>query len=434
MTYEQKKQQLIQDLLVAKKTGTVALGKSTSNLFRHRDQKNAAKINVRDFNTVIEIDPELLVAHVEGMTTYATLVAEALKYNLMPTVVPELKSITVGGAVTGVGIEASSFKYGLVHETILAMEILLGDGTVVKCDKDTNADLFYGFPNSYGTFGYALKLTVKLIPVKPYVKLEHVFFDNAESYFAALHKFCARQDVDFVDGTIFDSTKMYITLGTFSAEALTVSDYTHMNIYYQSIATNQVDYLTTHDYIWRWDTDWFWCSKHFGVENKLVRFLWGKKRLNSLVYNKLRRLNGKLPFHFGSGESLIQDVEIPIQNSAAFLDFFQKEIGIAPVWVCPVQTYNKSVEYSLYPMNADTLYVNFGFWDVIKSDKEEYYYNKLIEKKVKELAGKKSLYSSVHYSEAEFWELYNQPTYDKLKAKYDPTGAFKNLFQKCASK
>ena len=93
---------------------------------------------------------------------------------LMPTVVPELKSITIGGAVVGVGVESSSFRsvsiasgccrnrhcrYGFVHETILEMEVLLANGEVLICTPDNeHSDLFFAIPNSYGTFGYILRL------------------------------------------------------------------------------------------------------------------------------------------------------------------------------------------------------------------------------------------------------------------------------------
>lgn len=431
MDYQEKKKQLIQELLAAKKTGGVALNKSTSNLFRHRKQENVKKINVRDFNNVISVDKENLIAEVEGMTTYADLVAETLKYGLMPTVVPQLKSITIGGATTGLGIEASSFKYGLVHETVLETEILLSDGRVITCDKNNNADLFFGFPNSYGTFGYALKLKVKLVPTKKYVKLQHLHYENSADYFAALKKYSLNREVDFVDGTVFDEENLYITLGKFVDEAPQVSDYTYMNIYYKSIAEKKIDYLTAHDYIWRWDTDWFWCSKHFFVQNPAVRLLWGRKRLNSVVYSKIRKLNHKLPTKTKGSESVVQDVEIPIENCEAFLDFFHKKIGIKPVWICPLAAYDKQAHFSLYPMDTDKLYVNFGFWDIVKSDKEAGYYNKLIENKVQELKGKKSLYSEVYYSEENFWKLYNKPTYDTLKTKYDSTNTFPNLYEKC---
>jgi FAD/FMN-containing dehydrogenase len=50
---------------------------------------------------------------------------------------------------------------------------------------------------------------------------------------------------------------------------------------------------------------------------------------------------------------------------------------------------------------------------------------------VRELGGLKSLYSEAYYERDEFWELYNKPAYDRLKAKYDPNGQFKNLYDKC---
>ena len=49
----------------------------------------------------------------------------------MPAVVPQLKTITLGGAVAGVGIESSSHRHGLVHDTMLELDVLLGDGRVV---------------------------------------------------------------------------------------------------------------------------------------------------------------------------------------------------------------------------------------------------------------------------------------------------------------
>jgi len=131
----------------------IGLRKSTSNLFRHRSPAGKHLIDVRGFKQCLNVDPQRMTADVEGMITYEALVDETLKYRLLPAVVPQLKTITVGGAVSGLGIESSSFKFGLVHETIEKMEILLGDGRLVTCSCREHPDLFYGFPNSYGTLG-----------------------------------------------------------------------------------------------------------------------------------------------------------------------------------------------------------------------------------------------------------------------------------------
>ncbi|HEY5899838.1 MAG TPA: FAD-binding protein, partial [Burkholderiales bacterium] len=84
---------------------------------------------MRGFNEVLEVAAGFVDA--EGMITYEDLTRACLERGAMPAVVPQLKTITLGGAVAGVGIESSSHRYGLVHDTMLELEVLLGDGRVV---------------------------------------------------------------------------------------------------------------------------------------------------------------------------------------------------------------------------------------------------------------------------------------------------------------
>src|SRR5205823_3829260 len=156
-----------------------------------------------------------------------------------------LKTITLGGAMAGVGIESSSHRYGLVHDTMLELDVLLGDGRIVTCTADNeHTDLFFGFPNSYGTLGYALRVKAKTVPVKPYVRLEHLPFTDAASYFRELEQRLRAGDADLVDGTVFSPREMYITLGRFADTAPWASDYTYERIYYRSIQQKRQDYLT----------------------------------------------------------------------------------------------------------------------------------------------------------------------------------------------
>jgi FAD/FMN-containing dehydrogenase len=432
--YEQRRERLMQELAAARANGVgVGLAKNTSNLFRHRVQQGTKRIDVRPFHHVLHVDAGHRVADVEGMTTYEELADETLKFDLLPTVVPQLKTITIGGAVSGIGIESSSFKYGLVHETIEEMEVLLGDGSTVICSATQNSDLFYGFPNSYGTLGYVLRLKVKLIPAKKYVKLTHTRFTEPVKFFAQIEALCATSRFDYIDGVVFDGGEMYITTGEFTDDAPFVSDYTYMKMFYQSIRRREVDYLTAKDYIWRWDTDWFWCSKHFYVQYAPVRLLATKWLLNSKTYQRIMRLaHTVLPE--SATESVIQDMDIPIEYAVEFLDFLLREIGVRPIWICPFRIYDSSVIYDLYALDPRKLYVNFGFWDTVPSTQPEGHYNKKIETKALALEGKKGLYSTAYYDEKTFWQIYNRPAYDALKSKYDPGCRFKDLYEKTVKK
>ena len=155
----------------------VRLAKKTSNLFRPRSKSTEPGLDVAAFDGVIAIDPMARTADVQGMTTYEHLVDATLPHGLMPLVVPELKTITLGGAITGLGIESSSFRNGMPHESVLELDILTGDGRVVTASREgDHSALFFGFPNSYGTLGYALRARIELEPVRPYVHLRHVPF------------------------------------------------------------------------------------------------------------------------------------------------------------------------------------------------------------------------------------------------------------------
>src|ERR671916_140492 len=245
----------------------VRLGKPSSNLFRFGAPPPT--LDASGLSGVIAVDPVARTADVAGMTTYERLVDTTLPYGLMPLVVPQLKTITLGGAIAGMGIESSSFRNGMPHESLLEMDVLTGDAELITVSPtNEHAELFYGFPNSYGTLGYALRLRIELEPVRPYVHLRHVRHTDAAAYFEDLARHCNGGEVDFVDGTVFGPDEMYLTLGTFVDRAPYTSDYTGMEIYYRSVQRRAQDFLTVRDYLWRWDTDWFWCSRAFGVQRR----------------------------------------------------------------------------------------------------------------------------------------------------------------------
>jgi len=430
--HESRCASLLASFQTARTSGrSIGLRKTTSNLFRRRDNDAGFRLDTRGFHRVLQVDPSRMVADVEGMTTYEELVGETLRYGLLPAVAPQLKTITVGGAVSGLGIESASFKYGLVHETVEEMEILTGEGSIVVCSPCKNQDLFFGFPNSYGTLGYVLRLKMRLIPAKRFVRLTHTRFSLPHDFFSYLAQLCDDSAVDFLDGVIFGEDEFYVTQAVLSDEAPRVSDYTYMDVYYRSIQRMREDWLTAKGYIWRWDTDWFWCSRQFGVQNPAIRFF-AKPALNSRTYQRLMRLSQKLWPDSPEVESVIQDVQIPIENAVSFWTFLQAEIGITPVWVCPLRCSEHS--YDLCGLKPGDLYVNFGFWEVIPTTHQSGHYNRLIEDKVAELGGKKGLYSTSFYDESTFWSIYDKPRYDELKKKYDPAGAFPDLYAKCVGR
>ena len=421
---------------LAESAGPVRLRKATSNLFRPREKTSRTELDASQLNHVIEVDRQARVAEVEGMTTYADLVNATLPHGLAPAIVPELKSITVGGAMTGVGIESAAFRYGLVHHTVEAMDVMAADGRVISCSPNEWPALFHGFPNSYGSLGYATRLRVGLIPVQPWVRLEHDRFSDPDELFAAIESECAQPTCDYLEAVSFGPGDFVLSRAHFVEQlphGAQASDYTWMQQYWKSLRQRQTDFLSTHDYLWRWDTDWFWCSKNLGAQFKPVRLALGRKRLNSVTFQKIMRASHHWPLKLMQylrprTESVIQDVDIPIANAAAFLTDFEAEIGIRPVWICPFIVPNDN--FSLFRLRTETAYVNFGFWDMVRSIQPDGYYNARVEDLVSKYGGKKSLYSRSTYDETRFWQEVDRSSYESLKNQCDPEGRFPGLYEK----
>ena len=431
----------------------VRLAKRTSNLFRSRTVSSSPGLDVSGFDGVLEVDPVTGTAEVLGMTTYEHLVEATLPYGFMPTCVPQLRTITLGGAVTGLGIESASFRNGTPHEAVLEMDILTGTGeviTVTGSPDDPNSALFYGFPNSYGSLGYALRLKIQLERTRPFVHLRHVRYPTATAMATAIEDITRAGEfeghrVDFLDGTVFSPSEQYLTLGEMVSEVprgLRVSDYTGMDIYYRSIQSTAEDVLTIHDYLWRWDTDWFWCSRAMGAQKPLIRRFWPKSKLRSDVYWKIVAWDRTFGFSAKAAavrgrparEAVVQDIEVPVEHLAEFLDFFHAEVGIEPVWVCPLRQRDPDVRWPLYEFDPSVTYVNVGFWSTVALppgvDPAEGRVNRRIEDMVTALDGRKSLYSTAFYDRETFWSIYGGSEYARLKKSYDPDDRLLDLYQK----
>lgn len=113
---------------------------------------------------ILEIDLKRHVVRVEPMVTMGQLSATLLKIGWTIGIVPELEDLTIGGLVMGTGVESSSHIYALFQNICLSYELVLADGSVVKCSRDEKSDLYYAVPWSYGTLGFLTAVEIEILP------------------------------------------------------------------------------------------------------------------------------------------------------------------------------------------------------------------------------------------------------------------------------
>ena len=425
----------------------VRLAKATSNLFRTRARSTAPGLDVSGLRGVVSLDARARTADVQGMCTYEDLVDVTLPRGFIPEVVPQLRTITLGGAVTGLGIESTSFRNGLPHESVLEMDVLNGDGRIRTVRPGD--DLFDAFPNSYGSLGYATRLRIRLEPVPGHVALRHVGFPDLDELTATVARVVEDasydgQRVDAIDGVVFEPGEAYLTLARFvgldeldGLEESGTSDYTQMVPYFTSIQRRRADLLTMYDYLWRWDTDWFWCSGAFGLHDPRVRRMWPRRWRRSDVYHKLVGLETRYGVKsridrrrgLPERERVIQDVEVPVERLPEFLSWFDEHVGMRPVWLCPLRS---TRTWPSYPLRPGATYVNVGFWGTVPvaPGARDGDVNRAIEAAVTELGGHKSLYSDAYYDQDTFDLLYDQSFARRVRKETDPDGRLTQLYEK----
>ena len=414
----------------------MSLGKAAVSHFvpnphdpRHKDKK----LDVRDLREVLAFDPTARTMTAEPGVTFVELVKRTLPFGLIPKLVPELETITIGGAVSGCSVESMSYKYGGFHDSCLEYEALSTSGEVVRCSRTQEPELFDMLHGSYGTLGILTALTFELTPAKPYVHLEYVRHARFEDFEAALDAAQRDPGVDFIDGIIHAPDELVLCLGRFAEAPPTdvrASNYRFLDIFYKSTRTRGEDWLTTADYLFRYDTECHWLTRTLpGMERRPVRLVLGKLLLGSTrLLTWSRRLAPLLKFK--RKPEVVVDVFIPGKRLRDFWDWYVQTIDFWPLWVVPYRLPRR------YPWVAPAQAAQGGGYYVDcaiygkRNDTPGVDYSQALEDKTFELGGIKTLISQNHYSRERFWQIYDRTVYQRIKQRMDPAGLLRDLYDK----
>lgn len=417
------------------------------------NKDNIIEINTQTLNNVLSHDDEYI--YVEPSITMNEIINYLKIYNKMLYVMPEFKNLTIGGLIQGGGIESSSFKYGQLDDTATEYEILLSNGTLITANKDDNSDLFYGINSSIGTLGILTYVKLKIRPMKKYVNIDIIKFNNVElsiEYINNIYKNKneSSDDVDFIDGIIFDKSNIKIIIGRLTDELKHPSNLKILNTtfgkwYYDicndscceinSINNNErnpmVEQFTLRimDYIFRFDLGCFWMANYAKVKNiKISKYPFIKKILSS--YFTTEKMYMK--YHSKSEEErskrfIIHDVYLPSENVNAFVNYIFDSFDIKPLWLLPIKPvssdkflcphYNKDnkLMYDIGVYGEPRHVENGGVIDPVATNIE-------LEKICNQLNAKKMAYASYYSDKSTYLKILSNNTEyssDELLEKYN---------------
>jgi FAD/FMN-containing dehydrogenase len=314
-----------------------------------------------------------------------------------------------------------SFVHGGFHDTCLAYEVITASGDVVTLAPDDLA--FQMMHGSFGTLGILSKLTFSLVPALPYVHVVYETHRTIEAYTAAIRHHASARDVDFMDGIIHGPSHFVLSVARFVATAPFTHRYDRLRVYWESTAKRQDDYLTTKDYLFRYNR---------GVTNVRPRSLIGRLLLGPVMQStQWLTLGDKFHWLLRTDKPTVTvDLFLPISRAADFLSWWDREFAFYPLWCVPyrrVRDYEWLVP-SFWTNLHDDMFLDLAVYGMRQHGPRNAH--KMIEDKLRELNGIKTLIAHNYYTEAEFWAIWNKPNYDAVKQRTDPDNRFRDVFTK----
>ncbi len=130
-----------------------------------------------------------------------------------------MKGMTCAGLLNGQGIQSTSHRNGLFTDSVLAFEIVLGDGSVKVCDATHHVDLYCAVieGSTWGTVGIITAVALKLMPSDQFVVSRYALFTQLDDYVDA-YKASLGKSV-FHEGIIFSDREYVLITSDFASEA-----------------------------------------------------------------------------------------------------------------------------------------------------------------------------------------------------------------------
>ncbi|CAA6655764.1 unnamed protein product [Spirodela intermedia] len=442
---------------------------------RNVDYKRARhfEVDLSEFRNILDVDKERMIAKVEPLVNMGQITRVTVPMNLALAVVAELDDLTVGGLINGYGIEGSSHIYGLFSDTVVALEVVLADGRVVRATKDNEySDLFYGIPWSQGTLGFLVSAEIKLIPVKEYMRLTYTpvrgsLQDFAQAYadsFAPRDKDPGKVP-DFVEGMIYNPNEGVMMTGTYASKEEAKRKGNVINSvgwwfkpwFYQHAQTalkkgEFVEYIPTREYYHRHTRCLYWEGKLILPFGDQWWFRWTLGWLMPPKVSFLKATQGEAIRNYYHAMHVIQDLLVPLHKVGDALEWVHEEMES---WDCaglphlavpssPVQATREDDDLPGAGLRAarpagDTnfaqMFTDIGVYyapgPVLRGEEfDGAEAVRRLEEWLIQNHGFQPQYAVSELSEKNFWRMFDAGHYEHCRRKYNAIGTFMSVYYK----
>jgi hypothetical protein len=162
-------------------------------------------IDLAEMNQV-DVNPETRIVRAGGGTTWGQFDAATQEHGLAVTG-GRFSTTGIAGLTLGSGSGWLERKCGLTSDSLVAAEVVTADGSVVRCSRDDNAELFWGLRGGGGNFGVVTMFEFRAHQIGPiiYGGMLACLPDKAGEILAFMRDYMADAPEDLGSGVAFVS-------------------------------------------------------------------------------------------------------------------------------------------------------------------------------------------------------------------------------------
>ena len=135
-------------------------------------------INMMPFNRM-ELDEERNLLHVQAGAKWSEIIPYLDQWRKSVAIMQSNNSFTVGGSVS-VNCHGWQFGQPPISSSVESFRLMLADGTIVRCSRTENQQLFSLALGGYGLFGVILDVDLRVVPNERY-RLEQLLVPVEEA-------------------------------------------------------------------------------------------------------------------------------------------------------------------------------------------------------------------------------------------------------------
>jgi decaprenylphospho-beta-D-ribofuranose 2-oxidase len=315
---------------------------------------NSISLDMLRFNKIISLDEQNKILTVQSGATWNDIQEFLNPHGLAVLTMQGPNVFTVGGSIS-VNAHGWDMRHGPVGASVEWFHILLADGTVRRCSREENSELFHFVIGGYGLFGVILDVGLRVTDNSAYTAtMSQLDYSQLPTFFG--------NEINFSPKTDLGEADLSIASGNLLRESIAITyDRDDSNPRrtdplqnYQHVSRDRYFFDLSREYDWGKSVRWIF-------QKKLEYPRSGEERTRNNIF---RAPIERIRHYSASDTDFLQEYFIPPQNFVPFVDGLREiiknqRVNLLDATVRFIEPNDDAfLNYSHQPALAIVLYIN----------------------------------------------------------------------------